>query len=420
MIFLASQTSVVLFSVVIFLTAIIILVAILLYVKTKLTPKGQVKVSINDGFKVIETNPGDTLLTTLGNNKVLLPSACGGGGTCGMCRCQIESGAGSILPTETGFFTRKEQQNNWRLACQVKVKEDINLHIHPEILGVKKWECEVVSNDNVATYIKEFVVKLPEGETLDFKSGGYIQIDVPKVDVDFKDMEIGEEYRPEWERYKMFDLKMKNPEPTFRAYSMANHPAEGNIVMLNIRIATPPFDRVNGGFQKVNPGICSSFIFSRKPGDKVMVSGPYGEFFLKKNDNEMMFIGGGAGMAPMRSHLFHLFHTVKETKKKVTFWYGARSWREVFYYDQFMDIQKNYPNFTFNLALSDPQPEDNWTGYKGFIHQVIYDQYLSKHDEPEEIDYYLCGPPMMNSAINKMLYDLGVPDENVLFDDFGG
>lgn len=420
MIFLASQTTVVLFSVVIFLLAIIILVAILLYVKAKLTPKGKVKVSINDGFKVIETNPGDTLLTTLGNNKVLLPSACGGGGTCGMCRCQIESGAGSILPTETGFFSRKEQQEHWRLACQVKVKEDINLHIHQEILGVKKWECEVVSNDNVATYIKEFVVKLPEGETLDFKSGGYIQIDVPKIDVDFKDMEIGEEYRPEWERYKMFDLKMKNPEPTFRAYSMANHPAEGNIVMLNIRIATPPFDRVNGGFMKVNPGVCSSYIFSRKPGDKVMVSGPYGEFFLKNNDNEMMFIGGGAGMAPMRSHLFHLFHTVKETKKKVTFWYGARSWREVFYYDQFMDIQKNFPNFTFNLALSDPQPEDNWTGYKGFIHQVIYDQYLSKHEEPEEIDYYLCGPPMMNSAVNKMLYDLGVPNENVLFDDFGG
>jgi Na+-transporting NADH:ubiquinone oxidoreductase subunit F len=420
MIFLASQTTVVLFSVVIFLLAIIILVAILLYVKAKLTPKGKVKVSINDGFKVIETNPGDTLLTTLGNNKVLLPSACGGGGTCGMCRCQIESGAGSILPTETGFFSRKEQQEHWRLACQVKVKEDINLHIHQEILGVKKWECEVVSNNNVATYIKEFVVRLPEGETLDFKSGGYIQIDVPKIDVDFKDMEIGEEYRPEWERYKMFDLKMKNPEPTFRAYSMANHPAEGNIVMLNIRIATPPFDRVNGGFMKVNPGICSSYIFSRKPGDKVMVSGPYGEFFLKNNDNEMMFIGGGAGMAPMRSHLFHLFHTVKETKKKVTFWYGARSWREVFYYDQFMDIQKNFPNFTFNLALSDPQPEDNWTGYKGFIHQVIYDQYLSKHEEPEEIDYYLCGPPMMNSAVNKMLYDLGVPNENVLFDDFGG
>ncbi len=420
MIFLASQTTVVLASVVIFLLAIILMVGMLLYVKTKLTPKGLVKVSINDGYKVIETEPGNTLLTTLGNNKVLLPSACGGGGTCGMCRCQIDSGAGSILPTETGFFTRKEQQEHWRLACQVKVKEDISLHIHQEILGVKKWECTVVSNNNVATYIKEFVVRLPEGEILDFKSGGYIQIDVPKIDVDFKDMVIGDEYRPEWEKFGMFNLQMKNPEPTFRAYSMANHPAEGNIVMLNIRIATPPFDRVNGGFQKLNPGICSSFIFSRKPGDKVMVSGPYGEFFLKKNDNEMMFIGGGAGMAPMRSHLFHLFHTVKETKKKVTFWYGARSWREVFYYDQFMDIQNRFPNFTFHLALSDPMPEDNWTGYKGFIHQVIYDNYLSKHEEPEEIDYYLCGPPMMNSALNKMLYDLGVPDENVLFDDFGG
>ncbi|MDP2889511.1 MAG: NADH:ubiquinone reductase (Na(+)-transporting) subunit F [Bacteroidota bacterium] len=420
MIFLASQTTVILASIVIFLLAIILMVGMLLYVKTKLTPKGKVKVSINDGFKVIETEPGNTLLTTLGNNKVLLPSACGGGGTCGMCRCQIESGAGSILPTETGFFTRKEQQNNWRLACQVKVKENINLHIHPEILGVKKWECTVVSNDNVATYIKEFVVRLPEGETLDFKSGGYIQIDVPKIDVQFKDMVIGAEYLPEWEKFGMFKLEMKNPEPTFRAYSMANHPAEGNIVMLNIRIATPPFDRVNGGFQKVNPGICSSFIFSRKPGDKVMVSGPYGEFFLQNNDNEMMFIGGGAGMAPMRSHLFHLFHTVKETKKKVTFWYGARSWREVFYYEQFMDIQNRFPNFSFHLALSDPMPEDNWTGYKGFIHQVIYDNYLSKHEEPEEINYYLCGPPMMNSALNKMLYDLGVPDENVLFDDFGG
>lgn len=420
MIFLATQTTVVLASIVIFLLAIIMLVGLLLYVKTKLTPKGKVTVNINDEYLVIETDPGDTLLTTLGNNKVLLPSACGGGGTCGMCRCQIEAGAGSILPTETGFFTRKEQKENWRLACQVKVKENIKLHIHQEILGVKKWECEVVSNDNVATYIKEFVVKLPEGETLDFKSGGYIQIDVPQLEVDFKDMIIGDEYKPEWEQYGMFNLKMKNPEPTYRAYSMANHPAEGNIVMLNIRIATPPFDRVNGGFMKVNPGICSSYIFSRKPGDKVMVSGPFGEFFLKNNENEMMFIGGGAGMAPMRSHLFHLFHTVKETKRKVTFWYGARSWREVFYYDQFMDIQANFPNFTFNLALSDPQPEDNWTGHKGFIHQVIYDQYVSKHEEPEEIDYYLCGPPMMNDAVNKMLYDLGVPNENILFDDFGG
>ncbi len=416
---LATQTTVVITSIVIFLLVIIALVSILLYVKKKLTPEGTVKIDINNGFMEIEAEPGSTLLSTLGNSKVLLPSACGGGGTCGMCRCQVTEGGGSILPTETGFFTRKEQNDNWRLACQVKVKEDLKIHMHQEILGVKKWECEVVSNNNVATYIKEFVVKLPEGETLDFKSGGYIQIDVPKIEVDFKDMDISEEYRPEWEHYGMFDLKMKNPEPTFRAYSMANHPAEGNIVMLNIRIATPPFDRVKGGFQKVNPGVCSSYIFSRKPGDKVMVSGPYGEFFLKNNDNEMMFIGGGAGMAPMRSHLFHLFHTVKETKKNVTFWYGARSWREVFYYDQFREIEKNFPNFKFNLALSDPQPEDNWTGPKGFIHQVIYDMYLSKHEEPEEIDYYLCGPPMMNSAVQKMLYDLGVPDENVLFDDFG-
>ncbi len=419
MILVATQTIVILTSVVVFLTVIILLVGILLYAKKKLMPSGIVKIDINDGKLEMETDPGDTLLTTLGNNKVLLPSACGGGGTCAMCRCQVDEGGGSILPTETGFFTRKEQNDNWRLACQVKVKEDMKLRIPQEVLGVKKWECEVVSNNNVATYIKEFVVKLPEGETLDFQSGGYIQIDVPKIEVDFKDMIVDKEYLPEWEQYNMFDLKMKNPEPTFRAYSMANHPAEGNIVMLNIRIATPPFDRVKGGFQKVNPGICSSYIFSRKPGDKVMISGPYGEFFLKKNENEMMFIGGGAGMAPMRSHLFHLFHTVKETKKNVTFWYGARSWREVFYFEQFMEIEKNFPNFKFHLALSDPQPEDNWEGATGFIHQVIYDQYLSKHEEPEEIDYYLCGPPMMNDAVNKMLYDMGVPDENVLFDDFG-
>ena len=419
MIFLASETTVVMTSVIIFLLIIIFLVGILLYVKKKLTPEGKVKININDGYMEMETEPGSTLLSTLSNNKVILPSACGGGGTCGMCRCQVEEGGGSILPTETGFFTRKEQASNWRLGCQVKVKENMKVHIHQEVLGVKKWECEVVSNRNVATYIKEFVVKLPEGETLDFKSGGYIQIDVPKIDVDFKDMDIDERFLPEWQQYKMFDLKMKNPEPTFRAYSMANHPAEGNIVMLNIRIATPPFDRVNGGFQKLNPGICSSFIFSRKPGDKVTISGPFGEFFLKDNDNEMMFIGGGAGMAPMRSHLFHLFHTVKETQKNVTFWYGARSWREVFYYEQFREIEKNFPNFKFHLALSDPQPEDNWTGPKGFIHQVIYDHYLSKHEEPEEIDYYLCGPPMMNSAVQKMLFDLGVPDENVLYDDFG-
>lgn len=419
MIFLATQTTVVITSIAVFLLMVILLVSILLYAKKKLMPSGIVKVDINKGDKVIETNPGDTLLTTLGNNKIFLPSACGGGGTCAMCRCQVVDGGGSILPTETGYFTRKEQNDNWRLACQVKVKEDMELKIPQEIMGIKKWECEVVSNKNVATYIKEFVVRLPEGENLDFKSGGYIQIDVPKIEVDFKDIEVEDKFRPEWEQFNMFDLKMKNPEPTFRAYSMANHPAEGNIVMLNIRIATPPFDRVNGGFQKVNPGICSSYIFSRKPGDKVTISGPYGEFFLKDNDNEMMFIGGGAGMAPMRSHLFHLFHTLQESDKKITFWYGARSWREVFYYDQFRAIEEKFPNFAFHLALSDPQPEDNWDGPKGFIHQVIHDMYLGKHEEPEEIDYYLCGPPMMNDAVQKMLYDLGVPDENVMFDDFG-
>ena len=422
MILLSAQSTVIITSVVFFLSVIILLVALLLFAKKKLTPSGSVKLSINEGDLEIETEPGSTLLSTLGNNKILLPSACGGGGTCAMCRCQVVEGGGSILPTETGYFTRKEQNDNWRLACQVKVKEDMGIKIPQEVLGVKKWECEVVSNHNVATFIKEFVVKLPEGETLDFKSGGYIQIDVPKIDVDFKDMDIEEEYREEWEKFGMFDLKMKNPEPTFRAYSMANHPAEGNIVMLNIRIATPPFDRANNGFKKVNPGICSSYIFNLKPGDKVTVSGPYGEFFLKDNDSEMMFVGGGAGMAPMRSHLFHLFHTVKESKKKVTFWYGARSWKEVFYYDQFRDIEKNFPNFEFHLALDRPDPEADKLGveYKtGFVHQVIHDNYLSQHEEPEEIDFYMCGPPMMNDAVQKMLYDMGVPDENVLFDDFG-
>ncbi|MDD4225767.1 MAG: NADH:ubiquinone reductase (Na(+)-transporting) subunit F [Mariniphaga sp.] len=419
MLLLSTQITVVIISVAVFLAVIVLLVAILLYAKKKLTPSGEVTININDGEREIVTNPGDTLLTTLSNNKILLPSACGGGGTCAMCRCRIEEGGGSILPTETGYFTRKEQNDHWRLACQVKVKEDLKIKIPQEVLGVKKWECEVISNKNVATFIKEFVVKLPEGETLKFKSGGYIQIDVPKIEVDFKDILIEDKFRDEWEKFGMFDLKMKNPSPTFRAYSMANHPAEGNIIMLNIRIATPPWDRAINGFKKVNPGICSSFVFSRKPGDKVTISGPYGEFFLKDNNNEMMFIGGGAGMAPMRSHLFHLFHTVKESNKKVTFWYGARSWKEVFYYDQFREIEKNFANFEFHLALSEPLPEDKWEGPTGFIHQVIYDNYLNKHEEPEEIDYYLCGPPMMNDAIQKMLYNLGVPEENVAFDDFG-
>ncbi|PKQ65603.1 NADH:ubiquinone reductase (Na(+)-transporting) subunit F [Labilibaculum filiforme] len=418
MILLTTQGTVIATSIVIFLLVILVLVSILLYAKKKLTPSGEVTIDINEGKVKLVVEPGNTLLGALGAEKIFLPSACGGGGTCGMCRCQVHAGAGTILPTETGFFTRKEAQNDWRLACQVKVKEDMSMEIPQEIMGIKKWECEVVSNKNVATFIKEFVVKLPEGEILEFKSGGYIQIDVPKIDVDFKDMLIEDKYKSEWEHFKLFDLSMKNPEPTYRAYSMANHPAEGNIVMLNIRIATPPFDRVNGGWMKVNPGICSSFIFSRKPGDKVTISGPYGEFFIKETNNEMMFIGGGAGMAPMRSHIFHMFHTVK-TGRKATFWYGARSLKEVFYAEQFDAIAADFPNFEWHLALSEPQPEDNWEGPTGFIHQVIYDNYLVKHEEPEDVEYYLCGPPMMNSAVTSMLYELGVPDEMVEFDDFG-
>ncbi|NPA37999.1 MAG: NADH:ubiquinone reductase (Na(+)-transporting) subunit F [Chlorobi bacterium] len=418
MVLLSGQSTVITVSVIVFLIVTLLLVSILLYAKKKLTPSGTVKIDINNGEKELEVEAGGTLLATLGENKIFLPSACGGGGTCGMCRCQVHEGAGSILPTETGFFTRKEQAEDWRLACQVKVKEDIKMEIPEEILGIKKWECEVISNKNVATFIKEFVVKLPEGENLNFRSGGYIQIDVPKIDVDFKDIEVEEEYREDWEKMGLFNLKMHNPEPTYRAYSMANHPAEGNIVMLNVRIATPPWDREAGKFMNVNPGVCSSYIFSRKPGDKVMISGPYGEFFIKDTDREMMFIGGGAGMAPMRSHIFHLFHTEK-TKRKVTFWYGARSKKEIFYEDHFRDIEKKFDNFKFTIALSEPLPEDNWKGDVGFIHQVIYDNYLSKHEEPEDIEYYLCGPPMMIAAVTKMLYDLGVPDEMVMFDDFG-
>ena len=414
----AGVTTVMIISIVAFLVTILALVAILLFAKAKLMPSGEVKLTVNDEKEFV-TEPGSTILTVLSNNKIFLPSACGGGGTCGMCKAQVVEGGGSILPTEKGFFTRKEQQNQWRLGCQVKVKEDMKINIHKEIMGIKKWECEVVSNHNVATFIKEFVVKLPEGELLDFKSGGYIQIDVPKIDVDFKDMEVEEEYRDEWDKFNMFDLKMSNPEPTYRAYSMASHPAENNIIMLNIRIATPPWDRAKGGFMSVNPGICSSYIFSRKPGDKVTISGPYGEFFIKETQNEMMFIGGGAGMAPMRSHIFHLFHTVK-TGRKATFWYGARSKREVFYEEHFREIEKQFPNFKFYIALSEPKEEDNWDGRTGFIHQVIMDDYLSKHESPEDIEYYLCGPPMMNDAVNKMLYDYGVPDEMVAFDDFGG
>ncbi len=419
MIFLEAGTIwVITLSVATFLVLILVLVSVLLYAKAKLVPSGPVKVRINDEKELV-VNAGDTLLTTLSSESIYLPSACGGGGTCAMCKCQILDGAGDILPTEVGYFTRKEIQNKWRLSCQVKVKQDLDIKIPKEIFGIKKWECEVVSNKNVATFIKEFVVKLPEGEELDFQSGGYIQIDVPACEVDFKDIQVEEKFREDWDKLNIWDLKMVNPEPIFRAYSMANHPAEGNIIKLNIRIATPPWDQKKNKFMNVNPGICSSYVFSRKPGDKVTISGPYGDFFIKETEREMVYIGGGAGMAPLRSHIFHLFHTLK-SGRKVSYWYGARSKREIFYEEDFRKIEKEFPNFSFHIALSEPLPDDKWDGYKGFIHQVVLDNYLSKHPEPEEVEYYLCGPPIMNESVLTMLDNLGVPEENIDLDDFGG
>jgi Na+-transporting NADH:ubiquinone oxidoreductase subunit F len=410
---------IVLTSIIVFLFLTLLLVFILLYARKKLTPQGLVTITINEE-KSVQTIPGSNLLSTLSAQKIFLPSACGGGGTCGTCKCQVLDGGGTILPTETGFFTRKEQSDNWRLGCQVKVRQDMKIHINPEIFGIKKWECEVISNRNVATFIKEFRVRLPEGEHLEFRSGGYIQIDVPPCEVVYgSDILVEEEYRDEWNKYHMWDLKMKNSEPIFRAYSMANEPAEGNIIILNIRIATPPFDRKTGRFMNVNPGICSSYVFSRTPGDKVTISGPYGEFFIKNTNREMMFIGGGAGMAPMRSHIFDQFKT-QNTARRATFWYGGRSRRELFYMEEFEEIARTHPNFKFYVALSEPKSEDQWNGYTGFIHQVLMDNYLSRHPEPEEIEYYICGPPMMNQAVLKMLDDYGVPKEMIAFDDFGG
>ncbi|WP_294175780.1 NADH:ubiquinone reductase (Na(+)-transporting) subunit F [uncultured Coprobacter sp.] len=406
-------------AVVIFLILTLLLVAILLLAKAKLTPSGELKIRIN-GEREVTTPAGSTLLSSLAANKIFLPSACGGGGSCGMCRCQVEEGGGEILPTEVGFFTRKQIKDHYRLACQVKVKNNLEIKIPQSVLGIKKWECEVVSNNNVASFIKEFVVRLPEGETLNFQPGSYIQIDVPKYDIKFTDMDIDEKYRDEWDKYKMWGLVCKNDEETYRAYSMANHPAEGNIVMLNIRIATPPFDRNTGTWAAgIKPGICSSYIFSRKPGDKVTVSGPYGEFHILNTKREMLYIGGGAGMAPLRSHLLHLFKTLKTTDRKISYWYGARSRREIFYEEDFRAIERDFPNFSFHIALSDPQPEDDWTGYTGFIHQVIYDHYLKDHDAPEDIEYYMCGPGPMANAVKKMLWDLGVPREMLMYDDFG-
>ncbi|MDR1666325.1 MAG: NADH:ubiquinone reductase (Na(+)-transporting) subunit F [Bacteroidales bacterium] len=418
MILLTSPFATIGISMVVFLSIILLLVTVLLYAKKKLVPQGNVGIDIN-GTEHIDVAPGSSLLSTLSTRKIFLPSACGGGGSCGMCKCQVVEGGGTILPTETGFFTRRQIQQDWRLGCQIKVRNDLKIRIPEEILGIKKWECEVVSNRNVASFIKEFVVQLPAGEKLDFHSGGYIQIDVPKYSMEFKDIDVDERFRAEWDKFKLWELKMTNTEETYRAYSMANHPAEGNIVMLNIRIATPPWDRTKGTWANVPCGVCSSYIFSRKPGDKVTVSGPYGEFFIKDTGREMLYIGGGAGMAPLRSHLFHLFHTLKTTDRKVSYWYGARSKNEIFYEEDFRAIEKQFPNFTFNIALSEPRPEDNWTGYVGFIHQVIYDNYLSRHEAPEDIEYYMCGPGPMSAAVVKMLDQLGVPKEMLAFDDFG-
>jgi Na+-transporting NADH:ubiquinone oxidoreductase subunit F len=395
----------------------------LIIARNKLIPQGEVRIVINGNPEnTLMVSPGSSLLSALSEKSIFLPSACGGGGTCALCECHIDKGGGDVLPTELNHLTRKEVAEHKRLACQVKVREDMEIRIPEEIFGIKKWECEVVSNNNVATYIKEFVVKLPKGEFLDFQSGCYIQIDVPECEIDFKNdlYKIDDRFKDDYEKYGIWDLKMKNSESVFRAYSMANHPAEGNIIMLNIRLATPPFDRKAGGFMKVNPGIASSYVFSRKPGDKVTIAGPFGDFHIKPTQREMIYIGGGAGMAPLRSHLFHLFHTQKERNRKVSFWYGGRSSKEVFYTDAFRKIEEEFPNFEYNIALSEPLAEDNWTGHTGFIHNVLFDNYLKHHEAPEDVEYYICGPPMMNTAVFKMLDELGVPPENIAFDDFGG
>jgi Na+-transporting NADH:ubiquinone oxidoreductase subunit F len=435
---LAISTTTIAISVVVFLLVTLLLVTLLLWAKSKLTTSGPVHIKIN-GEKEIEVEAGGTLLSTLSNAGIFLPSACGGGGTCLQCKCQVLSGGGNILPTEEPHFSRKEIAEHWRLGCQVKVKEDMEVVVPEEVFGVKKWEATVVSNYNVASFIKEFVVEVPED--IHYKAGGYIQIEIPPCTIEYKDIDItahpeehpGEpnKFQLEWDKFNLWPLVMKNNELVVRAYSMASYPAEGRRIMLNVRVATPPWDRANNTWMNVNPGVASSYIFARKPGDKVTISGPYGEFFINEDsDAEMLYIGGGAGMAPMRSHLFHLFHTLK-TNRKVTYWYGGRSKRELFYVDHFRGLEKQFPNFKFYIALSEPLPEDNWKvkkdihdeegdGFVGFIHQVVIDNYLKYHDAPEEIEFYFCGPPMMNKAVVQMCDEWGVPPENVRFDDFGG
>lgn len=427
--------SVIIASLAVFLLLIFILVAVLLTAKAKLVPSGPVTLHINGGND-IEVSSGSTLLSTLGDNKIFLPSACGGGGTCIQCKCIVKEGGGEILPTETPHFTRKEIAEGWRLGCQVKVKQDMVIEVPEEVFGIKKWEAEVIRNYNVASFIKEFVVRLPED--MDYEAGGYIQIEIPPCEIKYSDIDITahpeehddpKKFQMEWDKFNLWPLVMKNTEVVERAYSMASYPAEGRDIMLNVRIATPPWDRSKNAWMDVNPGIASSYIFVQKPGDKVIISGPYGEFFINHSDAEMLYIGGGAGMAPLRSHLYHLFKTLK-SDRKVTYWYGGRSKRELFYIEHFRALEKEFPNFKFYIALSEPLEEDNWKvkdgmdgegdGFVGFVHQVVIDNYLKYHEAPEDIEFYFCGPPLMNKAVEKMADDFGVPPENVRFDDFGG
>jgi Na+-transporting NADH:ubiquinone oxidoreductase subunit F len=436
MILAASTLGTIVATVAAFLVITLLLVALLLFVKQKLSPSGPVKITIN-GERTIEVASGASLLTTLGNEKIFLPSACGGGGTCIQCECHVNSGGGEALPTEIPHFTRKELSHGVRLSCQVKVKQDMDISIPEEIFGIKKWDAVVVRNYNVATFIKEFVVEIPED--MGYKAGGYIQIEIPACEVNYSDMDITahpeehdtpDKFEAEWDKFNLRPLVMKNSETVERAYSMASYPAEGREIMLNVRIATPPFDRAKGGWMDVNPGVASSYIFNLKKGDKCVISGPYGEFFINESDAEMLYVGGGAGMAPMRSHLYHLFRTLK-TGRKVTYWYGGRSKAELFYIEHFRALEKDFPNFKFYIALSDPTEADNWTkktdindeagdGFVGFIHNCVIENYLNHHDAPEDLELYFCGPPLMNNAVQKMGEDFGLADENIRFDDFGG
>jgi len=400
---------------VLFFTLIVgALVALILVARSKLVSSGDVKITINKQ-KTVEVPAGGKLLGALASNGIFVSSACGGGGTCAQCEVKVHSGGGDILPTEKTHISNREAREGCRLSCQVAVKQDMDIEVPPEVFETKKWECEVISNDNVATFIKEFKIGLPVGEEVAFKPGGYIQIEVPPHEMKYKDIAVQEEYHEDWDKFNIWRYESKVKDETIRAYSMANYPGEKGIIMLNIRVATPPPRAPEG----TPPGIVSSYIFSRKPGDKVTISGPYGEFFIRDTDAEMVYIGGGAGMAPLRSQIFELFKE-RKTNRKVSYWYGARSLREMFYQDEFYDIEKEFDNFSFHVALSEPQPEDNWEGYVGFIHQVLHDNYLKNHEAPEDVEYYICGPPMMLQAVLKMLDDLGVESENILFDDFGG